>query len=271
MLFVDDDYPQWSAILDVVAQQRNWSVTSVGSIEAARKELEQNMTKYDLILLDLGFPSQSVQGHDGVRLLHDTARTIPIIVLTASNTAADIRTAVECLNQGAWEYFTKPDVDWLRLMNEADNLAAAGRLIRDRMQVLPNAPGKPLNTRVMFYIPMPKGERLIDNLRKWLTSTYGGATTPLRKILAQGDWEDNMKKQVTDNMVLVYVFADMEQQIKPTQEAIFEKARELLTNLPREKYLGVEIGTVFYLVDPIKIRVIPPVETAGRTSKWPAL
>jgi DNA-binding NtrC family response regulator len=65
----------------------------------------------DVILLDLTMPGMS--GEKVLRKLVERGNTIPVIVITASNT---VTSAVEAMKLGAYDYITKPfDVDALRM------------------------------------------------------------------------------------------------------------------------------------------------------------
>lgn len=65
----------------------------------------------DAILLDLTMPGLS--GEEVLRKLNERGNTIPVIVITASNT---VTSAVEAMRLGAHDYITKPfDVDALRM------------------------------------------------------------------------------------------------------------------------------------------------------------
>jgi CheY-like chemotaxis protein len=118
MLFVDDDWRQWSGLLRRAGRKRGWEVESVPTVEKGLSLLDSE--GYDLVLLDLGFPKGQLQGHTALRRIREKRPHVPVIILTASDAAADIRTAVDCMKLGAWEYFTKSRLDVRKLFGEAD-------------------------------------------------------------------------------------------------------------------------------------------------------
>ncbi len=68
----------------------------------------------DLLLLDILMPG--IDGIDVLRKVHETHPTLPSIMITATKT---VRTAVEAMKLGAFDYVTKPfDVEELRLIAE---------------------------------------------------------------------------------------------------------------------------------------------------------
>lgn len=119
ILLVEDDDPSRDVLSRrlaklgyVVIEARNGNE----AINAAREE------KPDLILMDVCMPL--MDGFEATRKLRTDARTarIPIIALTALNTAADVRRAIEA---GCNAYETKP-VGLARLNLKMRKLLAAG-------------------------------------------------------------------------------------------------------------------------------------------------
>ena len=92
--------------------------------QAALHKLEQH--DYDLVILDLTFPGNTLQGYDALQQIKQARPDLPVIILTNSDSPEDIRTAVDCLKAGAWEYFTKANLDIRHL------LAEASRAIKNR-------------------------------------------------------------------------------------------------------------------------------------------
>ena len=119
ILLVEDDDPSRDVLSRrlaklgyVVIEARNGNE----AVNAAREE------KPDLILMDVCMPQ--MDGFEATRKLRSDARTarIPIIALTALNTAADVRRAIEA---GCNSYETKP-VGLARLNLKMRKLLAEG-------------------------------------------------------------------------------------------------------------------------------------------------
>lgn len=110
-VLVVEDKSSLRAMLEEMLQAEGWSVTGVGTAEAAADRLRGG-GKFDLVLTDWRLP-----GADGLSVL-DAARsvdpTLPVIVMTAFGS---IETAVDAMKRGAEDFITKPvDPDLLRLL-----------------------------------------------------------------------------------------------------------------------------------------------------------
>ncbi len=96
--------------LSTVLEAHGLEVTAVGSVAAARAELERGGP--DLVLLDIRLPDAS-----GLDLLKEIVEQVPqarVVMMTAYGTISD---AVEAMRGGAREYLQKPlDLDELRMV-----------------------------------------------------------------------------------------------------------------------------------------------------------
>lgn len=91
--------------------------------KCAADALDQTLARFDVILLDLGLPD--MDGLDLCRRLHNTFPGIPILILTARGSEADI---VVGLDAGADDYLIKP----FRLAELLARLRANTRRLPDR-------------------------------------------------------------------------------------------------------------------------------------------
>ena len=100
ILIIDDD-PTICMMLQGLLKRKNFDADTVFSAGEALKKLENN--QFDLVLSDFRLPD-----FDGLELLQKIKSMhphVPVIIMTSY---ADIRTAVNAIKMGAFEYVTKP-------------------------------------------------------------------------------------------------------------------------------------------------------------------
>lgn len=100
ILIVEDDIT-FSQLLEGFLKKNGYSITVANSVKSSLKLLEGG--SYDLLLLDYRLP-------DGVGLdiflkVKESQNFIPAIIMTSFN---DVRTAVNAMRSGAFDYITKP-------------------------------------------------------------------------------------------------------------------------------------------------------------------
>jgi putative two-component system response regulator len=108
VLIVDDD-ELGSRLLGRQLEGRGYSVAIANSGDTALQWLKDGQT--DVVLLDINMPGMS--GTDTLKQIraNDRTRTLPVIMVTASN---DVANMLECVDHGADGYITKPiDFSWL--------------------------------------------------------------------------------------------------------------------------------------------------------------
>ncbi|MBW2272206.1 MAG: sigma-54-dependent Fis family transcriptional regulator [Deltaproteobacteria bacterium] len=107
VLVVDDEIGVQESLRMLLKQECD--VATAGNVDAARRAIATQTP--DLILLDLVMP-----GRNGLELLtelRERGSTIPVVILSATNTLA---TAVEAMKQGAVDFITKPfELEALRM------------------------------------------------------------------------------------------------------------------------------------------------------------
>ena len=110
-VLVVEDKASLRSMLEEMLSAEGWSVSGVGSAEAAVEKL-RNGSKFDVVLTDWRLP-----GADGLSVVdaaHSADPTLSVIVMTAFGS---IETAVDAMKRGADEFITKPvDPDLLRLL-----------------------------------------------------------------------------------------------------------------------------------------------------------
>ncbi|SHN24587.1 sigma-54-dependent transcriptional regulator [Mucilaginibacter sp. OK098] len=100
ILIVEDDLT-FSQLLQGFLQKHGHDITTASNIKDGLKAIAQNT--FDLLLLDYRLPDGI--GLDVLINARGTGSTVPIIIMTSFN---DVRTAVNAIQSGAFDYITKP-------------------------------------------------------------------------------------------------------------------------------------------------------------------
>lgn len=101
ILIVDDEKDMLSLLSRIIKEDKDYNITAETDPFRALKIL--NEKRMDLIITDLKMP-----GMDGIKLLREARKIDPhvsVIILTAY---ATIETAVQAIQEGAYDYLTKP-------------------------------------------------------------------------------------------------------------------------------------------------------------------
>ena len=97
-------------MLSAVLDDEGYAVTDVASGREALNEIEQG--PFDLVLMDLKM--EEMDGIETLREIRKVSPLLPIIIMTAY---ASVKTAVDALKAGAFDYLTKPlDLDELKVV-----------------------------------------------------------------------------------------------------------------------------------------------------------
>jgi len=100
ILIVEDDLT-FSQLLQGFLQKHGHDITTASNIKDGLKAIAQNT--FDLLLLDYRLPDGI--GLDVLINTRATGSTVPVIIMTSFN---DVRTAVNAIQSGAFDYITKP-------------------------------------------------------------------------------------------------------------------------------------------------------------------
>lgn len=100
ILIIDDDQGM-QFFLGELLRKKGYQIEVATSAETALSKVEKD--SFSLILLDVRLPGMS--GVDAIRRLRELEPQAPIIIMTAYGTK---ETALQALQQGAYDFFTKP-------------------------------------------------------------------------------------------------------------------------------------------------------------------
>jgi two-component system response regulator PilR (NtrC family) len=102
-ILVIDDEENMRELLEIVLQNDEYEVTTVGSPDEAQELLEA--TAFDLVLTDLRMGTERNAGMRLLAWLEEKGLSIPAIMITAHGS---VETAIEAMKRGAADYIMKP-------------------------------------------------------------------------------------------------------------------------------------------------------------------
>jgi ppGpp synthetase/RelA/SpoT-type nucleotidyltranferase len=106
LLFIDDDFRDNLDAFNEYASVLGYEIIGINNVEDGIAFLKTN-DSVCAIILDMGFPVGQKQGYDAISEIKLIDSLVPIIMLTGSDSAADINKAIECINKGASDYILK--------------------------------------------------------------------------------------------------------------------------------------------------------------------
>jgi two-component system, NtrC family, response regulator HydG len=111
-ILVVDDEESHRIMLRAVLKEEGYEVAEATDGAEAVKAVEQQ--PFDLILLDIRMTTM-----DGIEALAEVRKISPLVPVLIMTAYASVKTAVEALKAGAFEYLTKPlDTDELKILME---------------------------------------------------------------------------------------------------------------------------------------------------------
>jgi DNA-binding NtrC family response regulator len=115
LLLIEDD-PGVSEVVKLLLVREGYRVDAAGTVkEGVRRAVTG---EYDLVITDLKLPDGT--GLDAVRLVHETNRALPVIVMTSYSS---LESAIGALRAGAIDYIIKPfdNMEFLHAVERALN------------------------------------------------------------------------------------------------------------------------------------------------------
>jgi two-component system NtrC family response regulator len=100
VLVVDDD-ASVAQVVKFLLEEEGHDTSVVGDVAGAKRELAAD--QYDLVVSDLKLPDGT--GLDVLKLVRDASPDVPVILITAF---ATVKTAVDAMKSGAFDYVQKP-------------------------------------------------------------------------------------------------------------------------------------------------------------------
>jgi CheY-like chemotaxis protein/DNA helicase HerA-like ATPase len=146
ILFIDDHSEQYLSTLEMAAKAAGFNLFSADNVLEGLDFLEDYATAVDAVILDLGFPKGEMQGTDALQKIKKKFAHLPVIMLTDSDTAADLERVVDCMKRGAYNYVGKKTLNPVYLFQLVDNALQQSQLVS-----YTKAANKPANATEAFF------------------------------------------------------------------------------------------------------------------------
>ncbi|MBK8808620.1 MAG: response regulator [Bacteroidales bacterium] len=129
ILFIDDHSEQYLANLEIAAKSARFNLFSADNVLEGLEFLDDYATVIDAVILDLGFPKGEMQGTEALQKIKKKYAHLPVIMLTDSDTAADLERVVDCMKKGAYNYVGKKTLNPVYLFQLVDNALQQSQLV----------------------------------------------------------------------------------------------------------------------------------------------
>ena len=133
-LLIDDKANEMMPALEDVAKNKGYEIAPANSVEEGLNYLKDYEEAIDIVLLDINFPGNQLQGEVALQEIKSKYRYLPVIMLTENDSAEHILTAVDCIKKGAFDYVLKRSLNPIQLFNTMEN--AVGLAAPNRKQTI---------------------------------------------------------------------------------------------------------------------------------------
>lgn len=129
ILFIDDHCDQYFANLEIAGKAAGFKLFSFDNVLEGLNFLNSYFIAVDAVILDLSFPDGEMQGIEALQLIKMKYQQLPVIMLTDSDTAADLERVVDCMKKGAYNYIGKKTLNPMYLFHLVDNALQQSQLV----------------------------------------------------------------------------------------------------------------------------------------------
>ncbi len=129
ILYIDDHSQRYLRTLENGAKDAGFNLFSADNVLEGLEFLEDYATAMDAVILDLGFPKGEMQGTEALQKIKKKYEHLPVIMLTDSDSAADIDKVVQCMKMGAYDYVGKKTLNPVYLFQLVENALQQSRLV----------------------------------------------------------------------------------------------------------------------------------------------
>ncbi len=130
ILFVDDEKALRETI-KLILERKGFKVDTANDGADAVSKLESEGDKYFTVITDLAMPG-ALNGMDVLRKCRELRKDLPVIMLTAYG---NVETAVEAMQQGAFNFLTKPLSSYEVLVQQINKAIESAALSRENIRL----------------------------------------------------------------------------------------------------------------------------------------
>ena len=129
ILFIDDHCSAYLPSLEPAANVAGFSIHPIDNVLEGLEYLKEYSGTVHAVILDLSFPKGEMQGAEALQKIKKSHPSLPVIMLTDSDTAADIDRVVDCMKKGAYNYVGKRTLNPVYLFQVATAAIQQSRLL----------------------------------------------------------------------------------------------------------------------------------------------
>ena len=107
VLYIDDHCEGYLRSIEPAAKCAGIDLYAVDNVLEGLEFLNEYSETIQAVILDLTFPKGEMQGKEALQKIKTRYSSLPVIILTDSDTSADIEKVVECMQKGAYNYVGK--------------------------------------------------------------------------------------------------------------------------------------------------------------------
>jgi CheY-like chemotaxis protein len=107
VLFIDDQSKNYLSTLELAAKSFGYEIYPADSVLEGLEFLNSYADIIDAVILDVSFPKGEMQGTEALEKIKSKNEHLPVVMLTSSDSAADLDIVVKCMKKGAYNYVGK--------------------------------------------------------------------------------------------------------------------------------------------------------------------
>lgn len=141
VLFIDDRVDIYLSSLKPAAEAAGYELYSADHVLEGLNFIKTYNDRISAVILDLNFPRGEIQGLEAIQKIKILQPDLPVIMLTDSDSAADIDRVVECMRKGAYNYIGKRTLNPVYLFQVVEKAVGEAKL-HERFRVRNTIPDK---------------------------------------------------------------------------------------------------------------------------------
>ncbi|MHB8336982.1 MAG: type IV secretory system conjugative DNA transfer family protein [Ignavibacteriaceae bacterium] len=135
VLFIDDQSENYLLPLEIAAYSFGYQIYAENSILEGLEFLNKYAGVIDAVILDVKFPKGELQGTEGLEKIKLKYKYLPVIMLTDSDSSADLDIVVECMKKGAFNYVGKRTLNPVYLFHVIHSAVENNKSVRRTLTI----------------------------------------------------------------------------------------------------------------------------------------